>query len=1112
MARTQITPQAVDSPLSAEFSDTETTGSGMETAADLLANINNIVTMLKVFSGGSDWYVAPADDTNIFQTTSDNSRQPFLFRTAVVAVVTVSASQNWEVLSVASSEAPSQVAAVGAVTTEGAVVAYNSAFDTATLDEVTNTASALEPFNKATFTNSVTGDPINSASGFRIDALVQSESSTNGHTFDDTSNRVQLTFVARNAGGTDLVLASIADIAGATIQYQYPRRLQYQNLPEDAFLNPTDADIIAQAQITLSNAATQQSGNVVYTTKDINWVISASGDHFRFEDGSSNNIATFELDGSGNGDVTLGSSALSSVTTVNGDDFDVDIANTATLQAGLSVDAATAGTKINIGNTANQIDIAGNLLITATSGTMGLNSTSADLSITAITTGSVLVDGVDGVEINSASGGLKMGNDANTGVIDIGTGGAARVITIGNATSTTQLDFNAGTGGLTLDAISSDIDLTTTTSGDVTLTAAETVRITAECHTIDVAAAATGTLTAQMDKFHWQNAGVGDLYPKLNIDYTSPTATTSGFVVAYDGTGTTDTVAVGGFTAGVDGASDPTVATTGVTGFSAGDLVIVTGAAKECNNGLYEAVSHSSNVLTIRSTNDGVTDLVEAFTDGQFVTDSTVAGSISGITVTVLQADSTGAWGSASGSTTGFSFVTFGTAAGNTLQQSYVQGASIAVTSGEGVVSIANSADSANTLEISRTFAGGGTGLDIDLGTSATGTALIVDQNGSGNALDVRDGGTPVLLVTGGGAVTITPTTNTNATVTTTGTGEVQITSADTISLDAEAASNFTVDGGDLTVSTLTSGTLLLDAVALLDIDAGANIEVNVTGTFDMLSTGAFSIDGTGASNVTATNGNLTVSTLTTGDIQIIADQWLDADAGEGMTFDAGTASDASGYFITITGGVTSGAGNDAPAVTITAGEPGSGGAAVPVKLALPATNIDSDDPVVQFSNAGTDGHTADLYVRDVAADPAFSAISGSLAVQVNTGVPGELWLNDTPGTGSGTDWSRILTDRDNPITYDKTVAAFTTAVSANVNVSGTTTPTNLDATLGDYSGVTFTTKVNVYLDGQLQRNGANASANYDVYPGSSASTGDLMFEFANGSGSVVTMEIYSAL
>lgn len=111
------------------------------------------------------------------------------------------------------------------------------------------------------------------------------------------------------------------------------------------------------------------------------------------------------------------------------------------------------------------------------------------------------------------------------------------------------------------------------------------------------------------------------------------------------------------------------------------------------------------------------------------------------------------------------------------------------------------------------------------------------------------------------------------------------------VSLDAAAASNFTVAGNSLTLSTTTSGELDLTSAGLMDMNAGANLDIDVTGTFDVLSTGAFSIDGTGASNLTATSGTLTVSTATSGNLILSSVATLDLD-GVGVNIDSSGAMD----------------------------------------------------------------------------------------------------------------------------------------------------------------------------------------------------------------------------
>jgi hypothetical protein len=77
-----------------------------------------------------------------------------------------------------------------------------------------------------------------------------------------------------------------------------------------------------------------------------------------------------------------------------------------------------------------------------------------------------------------------------------------------------------------------------------------------------------------------------------------------------------------------------------------------------------------------------------------------------------------------------------------------------------------------------------------------------------------------------------------------------------------------------------------------------------------------------------------------------------------------------------------------------------------------------------------------------------------------------------------------------------KGVAMVTPAnIAADTNVSGVTSP-NIDAQLPAYTGAQFMDDVDVYLNGVMMRNGANAAANNDVYPGDTPADGDLKFEF----------------
>jgi len=70
-----------------------------------------------------------------------------------------------------------------------------------------------------------------------------------------------------------------------------------------------------------------------------------------------------------------------------------------------------------------------------------------------------------------------------------------------------------------------------------------------------------------------------------------------------------------------------------------------------------------------------------------------------------------------------------------------------------------------------------------------------------------------------------------------------------------------------------------------------------------------------------------------------------------------------------------------------------------------------------------------------------------------------------------------------------------TANVAADVDVSGPSNDNNLDADLGDLSAGTFVDDYDIYHNGQYLRLGANAGANFDVYPGTALASGQLKFE-----------------
>jgi len=144
-----------------------------------------------------------------------------------------------------------------------------------------------------------------------------------------------------------------------------------------------------------------------------------------------------------------------------------------------------------------------------------------------------------------------------------------------------------------------------------------------------------------------------------NFGYTTAVAQPGGIGVNYLPTATTDaTTGAGVCTAGVVGVSDPTITTDGAATFSANDLVMISGSANDGeNDGIYEVVSHAGNVLTLRSTAEGLTGQTFSFTNGDIVANAGDTGmALTKVTVAVLRAGTDGRWEAMAGADTTATF------------------------------------------------------------------------------------------------------------------------------------------------------------------------------------------------------------------------------------------------------------------------------------------------------------------------------------------------------------------------------------------------------------------------------------------------------------------------
>jgi len=304
---------------------------------------------------------------------------------------------------------------------------------------------------------------------------------------------------------------------------------------------------------------------------------------------------------------------------------------------------------------------------------------------------------------------------------------------------------------------------------------------------------------------HSEQVNIRDNHLYLNADYTTAGAQTGGLVVNVLPTATADTVAATGFTAGVAAVSNPTVITAGSATFSAGDIVQVSGANDQENDGIYEVESHVGTTLTIRGV--GTVGTTQDWVQNDFVTDTTVAGAITLVNVNVLRGNSSGDWETATTTTTsGLTYNIFTQQGVVDLQEAYEAGNTITTDAGNGNVIIAG------TELLSITTTGG---IDLDTVFDADVTTF-----------------------------------------------DVQMTGTNGFSIDGTDASNVSVTSGDLTLSTITSGSLVASSAADVDVDATTSMTFD---TADAADASGNDITMTAGSSTGGTAGGASI-VLTPGD------------------------------------------------------------------------------------------------------------------------------------------------------------------------------------------------------------------------------------------------------
>lgn len=254
MARTFIRQDAqIASTLTSivGFVDNTAPAATMESgAANIADDLNNLRSMVSYFNDlqTGNWYdpftasTAFGDTASIrgIQTISDNlysiERQRVLKRVRNVGQDVAGGAT--QVVTLGTGDLPSNTtAAVGAVNTVGTVVAAATTFGTASATDIVAGANALQPKNLVRIFDGATGDVFQDGSGRDIYGLLQSENAVDGHTITDTaSNRVQISFVVRNATNDGLQLITAGEMNGNTFDYAHVERFAFQGVPEECWL------------------------------------------------------------------------------------------------------------------------------------------------------------------------------------------------------------------------------------------------------------------------------------------------------------------------------------------------------------------------------------------------------------------------------------------------------------------------------------------------------------------------------------------------------------------------------------------------------------------------------------------------------------------------------------------------------------------------------------------------------------------------------------------------------------------------------------------------------------------------------------------------------------
>lgn len=192
-------------------------------------------------------------------------------------------------------------------------------------------------------------------------------------------------------------------------------------------------------------------------------------------------------------------------------------------------------------------------------------------------------------------------------------------------------------------------------------------------------------------------------------------------------------------------------------------------------------------------------------------------------------------------------------------------------------VNTTGSSSTGNSISISHA---NGTGYALGVVKSAgSGAAANISNLGTGYALAVWDSTDLAFSVDGSGAVSATPPSGQNVTLTTLGAGVVDINSASNITVDAATYIAIAAGSGAFNLgNTAKTDIIVIQATGGVTVapKSGQDFTVDTAGA------GTISLDAYVASNFTVTGGHLTLSTVTSGNVILAT-----AGASDDITFKA---------------------------------------------------------------------------------------------------------------------------------------------------------------------------------------------------------------------------------